>query len=240
LICLGFLLAFRVRSNFDDSSQNAADDVSPNNIVLFDSSFPISMIYIIAMTLGELQTPEMGLDTDVNWPNLVNYIIYFSFLCIIPIFIINIFIGISVDEMRKLIEASKVRNTQLKIEYVLSFQDALVVAIDNLGLIGLRRTLTRLGVVVECERPWILAEHSGIVKWMMGKIASMRARLGQEKKLPSIENNEENYMIEGYFREVLVKLKELDENVRDLSMQQDQLAAKLKQIEIKNEMTNSN
>lgn len=55
--------------------------------IIFNSTISFSIVRLLTMILGELETKNMGLDTDVSVENFTNYIVYFAFLCMVPILI---------------------------------------------------------------------------------------------------------------------------------------------------------
>jgi uncharacterized protein (DUF2344 family) len=67
-----------------------------------------------------VDTENLGLD-NLNKNNFINYFIYGLFLFIMPILFINIFTGISIDEVQALIDRSKAENIAIKINYVHNF-----------------------------------------------------------------------------------------------------------------------
>ena len=76
LIFIGFLLSFRLQTEFVVANQN------------FTSAGTLLRSFV--MTLGELDTGEMGLEDN----SLVNYTIYFLFISLICVILINLFVGI--------------------------------------------------------------------------------------------------------------------------------------------------
>ena len=76
IIYCGFLLSFRIRSNF--------------GVSYFESNI-FSLIRTLTMVTGELETAKMGLTDDVG--ALPNYIIYFLFIGLMCTILINLFVG---------------------------------------------------------------------------------------------------------------------------------------------------
>jgi hypothetical protein len=64
---------------------------------------------------------DLGLD-QINKNNFINYFIYALFIFVMPILFINIFTGISIDEVKDLIDRSKAENIAIKINYVNNFE----------------------------------------------------------------------------------------------------------------------
>lgn len=127
-VSLAFLFSFRISSLKETGDEEK----------LFNGSIALSFIRLMTLNLGNYENHKMGLDTDIGISNWPEYVIYTVFLFIIPILIINIFIGISVDEMRKLIDYSHVHNIIIRTEYTLRMQDALS---------GINRFFTRIPLV---------------------------------------------------------------------------------------------
>lgn len=115
-----FLFSFRINSlpqTYPKQDQN----ITTNK---FKKSFWLNFIHIMTLNLGDFDNDNIGLveDNNFNWSLYISYLIY---LFIIPILIVNIFIGISVDELKKLIDQSHKYNTIIKIDYTLKMQDSL-------------------------------------------------------------------------------------------------------------------
>lgn len=74
IIFTGFILSFRIRSNF--------------NVTYFNST-SYSIIRTLTMVVGELDTSKMGLYND----SLPNYLIYFLFIGLMCTIVLNLFVG---------------------------------------------------------------------------------------------------------------------------------------------------
>ncbi|CAF0793983.1 unnamed protein product [Brachionus calyciflorus] len=110
IFLIGFLLSFRNRSQ--PFSEN------DNPIEFFNSTFELSFFKILTMGVGSLSTDDMGVE-NINGLGFINCAIYATFIVIMPVLLINIFTGISIDEVQKLIENSEVQMIINKIEYVI-------------------------------------------------------------------------------------------------------------------------
>ena len=128
LSLFAFVFAFNVTRKSYDFEENKVDGNEVNrsdedHITLYNGSFEYNLIRVLTMSLGEYTTSKMGLvgQTDI-YTIISNYIAYILFIFILPILVINMFIGISVDEMRNLIEKSENQNIKIQIEYVLNIQ----------------------------------------------------------------------------------------------------------------------
>ena len=118
LICLiGFLLSFRNRGNYDFGSDSSV----ANSMQVYNASFSLTLFRIFTFTAGQVATDDMGLD-EFNANNFINYFIYGLFIIIMPILFLNVFTGISIDEISTLIERSEAENIATKIEYVYKFE----------------------------------------------------------------------------------------------------------------------
>jgi hypothetical protein len=115
---IGFLLSFRNRGNADYSDNEM---YSNNNMATFNSSFELTFFKVYTMSVGNVETEGLGLDR-LNKHSFINYIIYGLFLFLMPILFINIFTGISIDEVKDLIDRSKAENIAIKINYVHNFE----------------------------------------------------------------------------------------------------------------------
>jgi len=126
ILVLGFSLSFRNRSTeikflpIKNSSQ--MNDI--NLISHFNGTFSNSVFKILTMLLANIETDEMGIDS-FNWENSVNFIIYGCFILIMPILFINIFTGVSIDEVKRLIENSRAEHASNKIEYIFTIESIL-------------------------------------------------------------------------------------------------------------------
>ena len=80
IIFIGFILSFKIRSNFG---------------VSYSNSTSYSIIRTLTMVVGELSTEKMGLQNDYS---LTNFFIYILFICLMCIILINLFVGIAVGK----------------------------------------------------------------------------------------------------------------------------------------------
>jgi hypothetical protein len=112
VICIiGFLLSFRNRS-FYGSNNTDYDSLMTN----YNTSFELSLFTIFVNAVGQVQTGGMGIDR-ITSNNAVNYFIFGLFIFLIPVLFMNIFTGISIDEIQKLIQHSEAENKSIKIRY---------------------------------------------------------------------------------------------------------------------------
>ena len=125
LAWLGFMYSFRFLDHYAASSSKFENntDIYNSSSSFFDKSWSNSLINLITITLGNYDNDQMGLDDfSIN----INYIIYLLLLFLLPFLIINIFLGITIDELRRMIEDSRNHNIRLRCEYALKIQDVLV------------------------------------------------------------------------------------------------------------------
>ena len=80
LVFIGFNLSFRLQTQFKTSNRG----ISEGGMI----------IKTFIMVLGGLETDEMGLDQSA----LVNLVIYFFFISIVCVILVNLFVGIAVGE----------------------------------------------------------------------------------------------------------------------------------------------
>ncbi|CAF0975888.1 unnamed protein product, partial [Brachionus calyciflorus] len=106
ILFTGFILSFRIRSNF--------------NVSYFNST-SYSLIRTFTMVVGELDTSRMGLYND----SLPNYIIYFMFIGLMGIIVLNLFVGIAVGEIKTVLDEADIQQTSMRIIFVLKVQSAL-------------------------------------------------------------------------------------------------------------------
>ena len=73
------------------------------------------------MVVGELESDKMGL-YDHSVPNLL---IYFMFIVLMSVILINLFVGIAVGEIKTVLEESDIQQISMRIVFVLKIQSAL-------------------------------------------------------------------------------------------------------------------
>jgi hypothetical protein len=118
IILVGFVLSFKNRSNYYLQLKNNNQTFDKNNeITAFEGDFASNFYSSIIMTVGQIASSGMGIN-ELNSESLINFIIYGIFIFIMPILFINIFTGIAIDEIRKLLDNSKVEIISTKIEFV--------------------------------------------------------------------------------------------------------------------------
>ena len=69
--------------------------------------------------LGDFQQSSFGIETS-----FLNYILYFLFIAVMGIIILNLFVGIAVGEISRTLDEADIKQISLRIVYVLKVQDA--------------------------------------------------------------------------------------------------------------------
>jgi transient receptor potential cation channel subfamily A member 1 len=96
----GFILSFRIRANFD---------------VSFFNTTSYSIIRTFTMVVGEMDTGKMGLYGD----SLPNFAIYFLFIGLMCVIVLNLFVGIAVGEIKTVLDEADIQQTSMRIMFVL-------------------------------------------------------------------------------------------------------------------------
>ena len=113
ILFIGFVISFKVRSHFGVIYSK------------FDS-LGYSLIRTITMVIGELDSSKMGLDSSQlglesfdALPNLIIYLLFIGIMCII---FLNLFVGIAVDDIKKILDEADIQLICNHIFYVLRIQ----------------------------------------------------------------------------------------------------------------------
>jgi len=119
----GFVISFRNRANFNlNLNKNQIDKADLNyQMERFNGSFENSIFKALGFLVGGIEIDEMGID-EFNSVSYTNFFIYGFFIFIMTILFINIFTGISIDEVQKLIDHSAAEKQSRKIEYVFKLE----------------------------------------------------------------------------------------------------------------------
>jgi hypothetical protein len=120
---IGFVLSFRNRTNLDFYSNDAnnTNQTAKYRMEHFDGSFSNSIFKSLEFLVGGLNIGEMGV-TEVNRISFINYVIYGCFIFVMTILFVNIFTGISIDEIQSLIKHSEAQIQSRKIDYVFKLE----------------------------------------------------------------------------------------------------------------------
>ncbi|CAF0890815.1 unnamed protein product [Brachionus calyciflorus] len=114
IFLIGYLMSLRNRSN----SLNENDPT----IGFFNETFELGFFRVLTMGVGSLDTEDMGIE-NINELGFINCLLYATFIFIMPIMLMNIFIGISNEELEKVYDLADVETIILKFEYVLKVKD---------------------------------------------------------------------------------------------------------------------
>ncbi len=126
ILFIGFVLSFKVRSNFGVNYSET-------------DSLGYSLIRTITMVIGELDSSKMGLDSsqsglDSNetFPNLLIYFLFIGLMCTI---FLNLFVGIAVDDIKKILDEADIQLICTQIFYVLRIQKAVLPLYNYFGFL---------------------------------------------------------------------------------------------------------
>jgi Leucine-rich repeat (LRR) protein len=120
---ISFVLAFRNRTSYDfnDSKNNNTNHTERHHMTHFIGTFSNSLFKTLEFLVGGITTESMGLE-ELNSLSFINFIIYGLFIFIMTILFINIFTGISIDEIQSLIQHSEAQIQTRKINYVFKIE----------------------------------------------------------------------------------------------------------------------
>lgn len=107
IMLTGFVLSFKIRANF--------------GVDHFEGSIQNQYMKGLSMVLGETDSGSMGLYDE----SIINYIIYFLFIGLMSVIILNLLVGIAVSDIKEVLDEADIRQINLKIIFVLSIQKSL-------------------------------------------------------------------------------------------------------------------
>jgi len=107
---IGFVLSFRNRTNETHQMTHFIND-----------SFSNSIFKSFELLVGDINTDNMGIK-EFNSYSFINFFIYGCFIFMMTILFINIFTGISIDEIQSLIKHSQAEIQSRKIEYIFKIE----------------------------------------------------------------------------------------------------------------------
>ena len=107
IMLTGFVLSFKIRANF--------------GVDLFEGSIQNQYMKGLSMVLGETDSNKMGLQDE----SILNYIVYFLFIGLMSVIILNLLVGIAVSDIKEVLDEADIRQINLKIGFVLSIQKSL-------------------------------------------------------------------------------------------------------------------
>ena len=114
LLFSGFILAFKMQSN-------------PLNEKFNNTSVHESVAEFGKMLLSNIdENTTLGMASD----SFTNYFVFFVFVILVPILLINLLIGVSTGELREILDVSDLMQYQMRLEFILGLQDYLVNKFD--------------------------------------------------------------------------------------------------------------
>jgi hypothetical protein len=111
IVMTGFFIPFIIRYSLTEEV---------DSVQIFNGNLTHSVFYLIEMIIVD-EMKEFGSGTRVTKLNWTNCVIICVFLFTVVVVIQNMFIGIAVDEFRKIVENAKLELIKAKIEYTMSF-----------------------------------------------------------------------------------------------------------------------
>ena len=218
---VGFNLSFRNRSTYYG---DLGDGTQMNQ---FNQTFEFNIFQIWEFSLGGIATSNMGIDS-IAGKNLVNYFIYAIFIFIMPVMFINILTGISIDEVKDMIENAEAESMDNKIEYVVfmekifKLKELNKLAVTVSAVYAAISKLARPFYEFYCEylnkkknklvvQNKIRNEPVSLQETMEQNFANLMLMVSQlNRKVDNIEKNEKNNIYE---------IKELKEHIKELTSQ---------------------
>ena len=70
--------------------------------------------------MGDFNTADFGIESSV-----LNYILFFSFIIVMAIIILNLLVGIAIGELKQTLDEADIKQISIRIAYVLEIQAAL-------------------------------------------------------------------------------------------------------------------
>lgn len=114
LLLIAFCLSFKnLEKNF---STNQEDQLSN-----FNSSFELGLFKTFTMMIGSLETENMGIN-EMNSFSFINFIVYGVFIYFMSILLLNIFTGISIDQVSELFKTAERDDCLNKIDFILKIE----------------------------------------------------------------------------------------------------------------------
>jgi hypothetical protein len=126
IVMTGFFISFQIRSDFDRTYPTDMD----NNVDKFDGHFFTSVFLIVEMMLGGFEgMSELGLGMTITHFNIANYVNLALFMFVVTIVLHNLFLGIAVEELSKMVDDAELQYIIMKIEYTMRVRDRRWVAV---------------------------------------------------------------------------------------------------------------
>ena len=70
------------------------------------------------MMMGDFQTNKMGVSDSI-----INYFLYVTFICVMSVIILNLFVGIAVGEIKQTLDEADIQQISMRIVYLLKVLD---------------------------------------------------------------------------------------------------------------------
>ena len=233
LTVIAFVLAFRATSN-----NNSGDH-------LYDGAFLYASIRTMSVSLGEYNSDEMGIGKEFNGSTFINYFVYGSFMFILPLAIINMFVGISVDQIIKRLNDANGQNVKLRSDYVVQIQQTHVALFNLAEQVVKSNSVKSFYLKGFCTNSddlssgqsignkitshikftgllasiYIIAVPVSIISTVKKFVEKLKKNSVAPEKKKDTKNNDQNQN-DPNLKNLDNKLKEIDQDIERLSMQQ--------------------
>lgn len=207
---IGFLLSFRNRIV-------TYSDAEENTMSFYNSTFENGLFKIMLFSLGNIEVEDMGIES-LSRNSLVNFIIYSIFIFIIPILVINIFTGITIDELQNLIENSVEKASLTKIYYIEKIEIA-----KNMKFFGF--------FVIKAENLVVIFRNS---KNAIARFFSKRETLKKYFKMPetTIDHNEITFKSELDIKKLENKIDTILFEFSNVHLRIDKIKMRLNELKV--------
>lgn len=174
------------------------------------------------MSLGNYENNKMGLNENRL---TINYFIYLLAIFFLSLLFINLFMGITIDELRSMIKESKNHNIRLIIEYTLNIQDVLV---NFFPFKSLRKNFISSCVLFDINNKE--AEYTGM---FYRKIASYFIS-DKKSKNDRLKDAELREMMENFMKQLNQRMNHIEDglhrNQHELSRQTNRLTQQITKL----------
>ena len=170
IIYVGFLLSFRLRSNFGVSH--------------YSNSTSLSLVRTFTMVIGDLNSDEMGLNDGLN----VNYFIYCFFISIMCVIILNLFVGIAVGEISTVLNEADIQQISMRIVFVLRCQ-AVLAHIGHAAPFAQRFVDIRFAAYRYDDEFPLVKARDRLLDFLKRKFSSKQAEIKLEDPQKRLEEN---------------------------------------------------
>ncbi|CAF1002247.1 unnamed protein product [Brachionus calyciflorus] len=227
IFLISFTISFRNRSISLSQREDSA-------MTLFNASFETSLYRSLLMSLGNLEIDGMAI-SSINEYTFINFLIYGLYLILIPILLINIFTGITIDELQNLLNHFEEERALTKIEYILKIKNLKRIKVFGLILNKLEYFIVliknfRHGFGEKCK-------NSKVLKKIIGKYHEQQSRTiseenkkdSQEATLRSIEKMFVDFLVE--IRQVNFQVDKANEKIKILQSELQKTNDKLSDLQ---------